>query len=478
MKNFLLLIVALFCTIFSVFAQTETENLAKYQFYRQRFNQYFIIVGEHEGENMVIGNRNRYMGKGICFGQHSIHFGYYLGMVATEYALLVRNGDLVQAQADLQELSSALNAYCEQMDKCEHRYNQEDRLDGFFVRENVPTDFLDTTTVLGLAHRQALNQNLNSSHVYDTSTGCFTGLEKGMPAYVNTLFQVYKNKELMSQDEAYGIMMGLALIIKCVPDLAERAKEIFTLIALQLVGKNPYRSCPNDGYIIKKPDCQPISESSGGNTALFGYGIAAAAAKATGLPIDTFINSLSIKDYMYCLRKYNLTGKSAAIIGFNNMYYIWKICGNGVPGNQEWNRSMAATLGAIGDSWGKHTDKSISKNVYWKKGEKQHDWRTFYLSLWRFLHDKTPNDTEKLMIQTELNAAPPFGPYNYKSQQFPDNFAKGGWAYTYRYRATFEEQFSGSKLTGNFSGLDYMLMYNLYQLLYAPADGNIPPFRK
>ena len=57
-----------------------------------------------------------------------------------------------------------------------------------------------------------------------------------MPAYINGLYQVYNTKEMMSQDEAYGIMMGLALVAKCVPPLADNARHLFKLIALHIIG--------------------------------------------------------------------------------------------------------------------------------------------------------------------------------------------------------------------------------------------------
>ncbi len=452
--------------LYSAFAQSEADNFHKYCTYRQRFSQYFMVSGSRQGECMVIGNRNRFFNTRISYGQHGIQFGYYLGMLSTEYALLIQYAQYEHADSTLHELQRAITAYCEYMDQCEYYFDKPNVVDGFFVRENVPVNFLDTSTAAGLEHMLWLNQGLTPQNVYITAQDSFYMLPKGMPGYINGLYQVYEKKEIMSQDEAYGVMTGLALTAKCVPPLADKAKELFRLITLQIIGINAYSDCKNEGYIIKKPDCEPISESGGGSTALFGYGIACAAACVTGMPIDSFINTFTPKDYRHSLSVYQLTGKLRVPIGFNNMYYMWKICGRGIPGQQEWNRAMGATLGALGNSWGKHTDKSITKNVYWTKGNKQHDWRTFYLSLWRILHNKPADKNEAYLIQQELNNAPPYGPYNYKTEQHPHNYAPGGWAYIYRYRATLDEQYNGSTLTGNFNGLDYMLMYNMYRLLY------------
>ena len=451
-------------------AQTEQENRDKYWHYRQRFNQYFMYVGDKSGESLVVCNRNRNMTTRLCFGQHGIHFGYYLGMLATEYQLLLRNHEQQTADSTLEELRYALLAYSEQMDKCEYYWDKEPCLDGFFVRENIPLDYLDTNTVSGRNHFNHLNTDLTKFHIFNSDSGKMGGLENGQPAFVNGLFDVSQRKEPMSQDEAYGVMMGLALVAKCVPPLEQEAKHLFELITLHIIGKNECQNCHSNGYEIRKPDCSSISESSGGVTAFFGYGIAAAAAKVTGKDIHYFYNTFDKEKFAYTVKEYFQTGKMKSTIGGNNMYMLWKICGNGIPGSQEWNRSMVSTLGAIGDSWGKRTDKSLAKNCHWTKGSKPHDWRTFYLSLWRFLHDKEPNTEEKQMIRHELDSAPYHGPYNFKSEAHPANFASGGWAYVYRYRATISEQFEGSRLLGVFNGLDYMLMYNLYQLLYGKRE--------
>jgi hypothetical protein len=454
----------------TITAQTEQENLDKYRHYRERFNQYFMYVGDKPGESLVVCTRNRNMTSQLCFGQHGVHFGYYLGMLATEYQLLVRNKQANAATSTLEELTFALLAYKEQMDKCEQYWGKEPCLDGFFIRENVPLDYLDTNITTGKNHFIHLNQGLTKENIFNSDSGVMEGLQNGQPAYVNGLYDVHQKKDPMSQDEAYGVMMGLSLVVKCVPELSQEAKQLFELISLHLIGKNDCQNCHGNGYEIKKPDCNSVSESTGGVTAFFGYGIAAAASKVTGKDIEYFYNTFDGEKFSYMFQNYFQTGKIKYTIGDNNMYMLWKICGNGIPGSQEWNRSMASTLAAIGDSWGKRTDKSLMKNCYWKKGSKPHDWRTFYLSLWRFLHDKEPNNKEKQLIKQELDAAPYEGPYNFKTNTHPTNFAPGGWAYVYRYRATLTEQYEGSWYQGIFNGLDYMLMYNLYQLLYGEKE--------
>ena len=476
MQKFILFL-CIFLITNAITAQDEQKNLDKYVHYRQRFNQYFMYVGDKSGESLVVCIRNRDFKPQLCYGQHGVHFGYYLGVLATEYTLLTRNNQPQQADKTLKELLSALSAYEEQLDKCEQYWNKEKCLDGFFIRENVPLNYLDTSTETGKTHFEYLNTDLTAENSWNSDSNRMIGLENGKPAWVNGLYEVYAQKDPMSQDEAYGVMMGLALVAKCVPPLAQEAKYLFELISLHIIGKNACQNCGGEGYVIKKPDCLSVSESTGGVTAFFGYGIACAAAKVTGKEIDYFYNTFNSKKLSSMVNDYSQTGKMKLTIGGNNMYMLWDMCKGGIPGSQEWNRSMASTLAAMGDSWGKKTEKGLINNCYWTKGTKPHDWRSFYLSLWRFLNDKPPNREEKELIKSELNAAPFEGTYNFKTEENPTNFATGGWAYTYRYRATIKEQFEGDgHLRGVYNGLDYMLMYNLYQLIYAGNDENIPAY--
>jgi len=249
-KTTIILIIFLFQS--AAAAQTERENLDKYWHYRQRFSQYFMYVGDKSGESLVVCIRNRDLQPQLCYGQHGVHFGYYLGVLATEYQLLIRNNQHQKAANTLEDLQFAMQAYEEQLDKCEQYWNKEKCLDGFFIRENIPLDFLDTSAESGKRHFDALNIELSSENVWNSDSGCMNGLENGNPAWVNGLYDVHAQKDPMSQDEAYGVMMGVSLVAKCVPPLAERAKSIFELISLHIIGKNACQNCGGEGDVIKK----------------------------------------------------------------------------------------------------------------------------------------------------------------------------------------------------------------------------------
>lgn len=147
MKTILVLIIIVSYNIV-ILAQTPQSNLEKYWFYRQRFNQYFIIPCKTDeclerGEGMIITNRNSYSDDLISFSQPKIMAGFYLGVLATEYKLLKNYNQHSEASKTLNDIKKALNTYI-RTDKIESEepwihYNSssEDKFDGFFLRNDL-----------------------------------------------------------------------------------------------------------------------------------------------------------------------------------------------------------------------------------------------------------------------------------------------------------------------------------------------------
>ncbi len=97
------LIIILTVSIQYVFSQSSV-NLAKYWFYRNRL-KCFVIPGSKIGESQFVCTRNRmdgnttdYAGKAnVDYGQLGEHDGLYIGVLATEYYLLNKNGQTTDA---------------------------------------------------------------------------------------------------------------------------------------------------------------------------------------------------------------------------------------------------------------------------------------------------------------------------------------------------------------------------------------------
>ena len=95
--------------------QSKFENEHyKYWYYRDRL-KYFVMPGDAPGQSIVAGARNMSIEEGLgCmtlkYPQPHTTMGYYIGVLATEYRLLIDNGQWVEANATLLDLKKENDA--------------------------------------------------------------------------------------------------------------------------------------------------------------------------------------------------------------------------------------------------------------------------------------------------------------------------------------------------------------------------------
>lgn len=447
------LYVHLLCILFfsaPLYSQVDHGYLIdKYWYYRQRL-KYFVDEGTNgslPGEGMVAGIRNKQSSDLISYGDQMVHFGYYLGVLATEYALLTYYGQ--DASATLDELNIALNCYV-RVDECEDNppWNQPFALyDGFHMRQDVPSSFLQN-------HAQ-LNEGL-------TSADNVAAVDPGSPAWVehvsaNSLlnwdvnpggspyqyFQTAEEMKLgsMSQDNAIGLIKGLALVYKCLPQgtyAHEKAREIAGKVISKIWG--------GGSWVILDPNQEAVPR---GSTAL-----------CYAVPL-TVIN-MAMGNPMLP------SGPNAG--NANISWQTLQFFGTGAE-----NNCMTLTMAALCDCWngsltGQAWLNTTSGCIYQLSG--QDNWDTFYLLLWEYLHDRSSPRLSLGKVEDQLMAAPCNGPYCYDSLNHVH--APNGWASTYKFEQAAPYQNHGKTGSqGNYNGLDYMLLYNLYHLINL-RDGQQP----
>jgi hypothetical protein len=421
------------------YSQNDYLNMQKYWYYRNRL-KYFIVPGSSEGESQIAGIRNNWK-KGmttISWGQHGVHFGYYLGVLATEYYLLnVFNQDYSET---LEELSLALNAYVEQMDKCEQKYyNLPDNFDGFFVRDNVTCDINYMSQ-----HLEQINNNLTINDTWDH-------FRDGRPGWVDCVLgcencpndgQINIPAVPMGQDEAIGLLKGLSLVYRCLPENSYQ-KTLSQEIALKIITK-----MWNYGlWVVVKPDGSVVSSNDGGIITTYAYSLSKCA-EYFGQNHLCFWSTTDVSTYQ--LRR----------LSWEAMQY----CGWGAS-----NNSMTATLAAVCDCWTAENSNPITgfllnttdEGIYLIGG--LDDWDPFYMMQWEILHNSRSPYLDKAKAQLMITQAPCEGPYCWS---LGDNRALSGWASSYRFEKDVEHQNNGegAGFEGVYHGLDYMLLYNLYYI--------------
>ncbi|MBI5541987.1 MAG: T9SS type A sorting domain-containing protein [Bacteroidia bacterium] len=479
------------------FAQSGTENMLKYWHYRNRLN-YFVIPGTRQGESEIISQRNDFtedvglhpdpFHKISSNGQHGVYFGYYLSMLATEYKLLSDNGQTNEAANTLHEINLALNQFANYMDRCENYWGYPDVEDGFFVSENMPSNpcnFLDTIasnghTTNGERHLDLLNKNLTlANNVWNSTTNTF-GLPAGHPGYTDfidsrTCYDGETTKKAMTQDEVIGVLQGLAFVRRYCPiNSWEYSKSKSIACNIITFVRNEYE---DNGvipirWLIFEPDGIPVHNPNNswiwwalgpGDARRYAFGFIKAA--------NYFDNTCNNN---YADPEAGLDEANWEPIGLHHSGVVW-------------NNSMSATLAAIGKSW--HVGITINLGCCWnwcpswlpcvhipayipatgwgiKNVTSYYNSETFYLMIYEALHNKSTTYMSQSKALTQINSAPCEGPYNYGNGNRPTDDIWGGWSGSYRWRDIITEQQGCCDPNGNYNGLDFMIFYNLYQIIY------------
>jgi hypothetical protein len=216
------------------YSQTIQDNHRKYWWYKSRLNNDFVKVGTGDGESMPFNQRG-YNGQGLIganadlsVGDGAATLGYYIALLATEYALLKKNNQ--NTDKVKHELFCALNAIDRLDYKAENVFeNGIYKLNGFFVRDDIPKNFVrnnydhfnyyntwdHVTTKFGVPNG---DPNTFDTGDHGFHSKCDRGMFKtnsGWASYVDDaetdgLFQE-------SQDQVYPILYGLAFVNKFVP---------------------------------------------------------------------------------------------------------------------------------------------------------------------------------------------------------------------------------------------------------------------
>lgn len=404
----------------TLFAQPTLNE--KYWDYKDNLNG-FIQIGTTSGMSLPATWKDTVNNK-MSWSDNSIILGWYIAVLASEYVLLneddfpdfssIRPNAVTANKNELYYALKALerlDAKAESSFPCDSIHNL---INGFFIRDDVPLDFHKHFKNISI-----IESDYSSINVYD--------------------------KE-MSQDQAYHLLLGLSLVKRFVPDslthngLGLRQFAIDqALLILEWIQK--------DKWIIKNPVCslnnQAKDVSRGANTEQFSAGI----------------NEM-VKYFSDGNLNYNSSIKA-------NNINIWNILRDpSSPAYQnEDNMHMVMSIAAVGNAW-----SSISLSSLMDLASK-HKWYVYPL-LNVLLHNNNVSSnqmdtlnywSEKMLLQAPLN-----GPYSTYPQQ-----NSHGYAVNLRFLHDSTNQYKGKSNSAGqkYSGLDYMLLHNLYYLANSSLVG-------
>jgi hypothetical protein len=423
MKNHFLSAVIFITCLANATAQTQQTNLDKYWHYRQRLTTDFLLVGEQQGMSMP-ASRIDTIQQRMAWGDNTIGLGFYIGMLATEHYMLsnpqkfsgYNGGDTSALTRTENELYYALKGLRRLDETAEISFPSPcDSLglvrNGFILRDDVPADFHSN-----FANITSVKSDYTSANVYDNE---------------------------MSQDQVYHVLTGLALVKKFVPS---------TLI---VNGMNIRQEAIEQGlkiaewvstysWTIKNPAClvsgNPKDVARGANATLFSHGL-----------------NLMVKYLSDETVNYDTLVMPSAITVWNTL----NVSTNPGYSNTD-NIHMAMTIAAVGKGWDTATLPALmdlgTKNKW-----------AAYPMIYCLLHNDTAaagfpvfRDTLNMWSEDMLNEAPAEGPYN----DYPLAITHGYGVWNRFIRARTQHYIGDATTMKNkFSGLDYMLLHNLYYAL-------------
>lgn len=509
----LLLFISITLSSLKVLGQSDAMNLQKYWYYRDRFLNGFTIIGDGPGESLAAHARFKNFDNNqqseIGFGaDNTIDLAWYWAVLATEYKLL-KDHDLDYTKTK-KELYYALQAFNRLDVKAESYYRDSaypssypaTDLNGFFMRndiesragysywENHATELSNSTFDLPEIHDlQNATSDLDQFGIIPTdyrfrATNCQGSGE-------------------MSKDQVFNLIMGLALIKKCVdPDdyyaddigarifmdgeisfvqetknIANRLMAICSgyswgneEICLDWSGENGNKWCINNPVLniaVSGNTCC-CGVGSVGGTGAAKYGIAKAIMYITDQVIGDYLTTAEQSEGYIAWQLGDALQNDNAPVGDGEYYKVIMLAAIGhslhssyIPYENNTQQQLCTATHSIdhGTLWGGWIDCPIIPLLH------------------AYLHDKELDCFDQSEYSDLLSSAPCEGPYNFSSIDGFPSYSTYEWSSDNRFvwpERRGDWTIDQPAKSGEYNGLDYMLLHNLYYLYYGfPAQWEI-----
>ncbi|MEA3443907.1 MAG: T9SS type A sorting domain-containing protein [Bacteroidota bacterium] len=456
----------LFFCLFQTNSQTLEANLQKYWYYRERLKNDFMVVDNNnaQGTNIPAGRRyvDEYNETVLKWGDAEGYLGMYMMVLATEYKLLKDNQQ--DYSETLQELKNALHAF-ERLDKyAEYWWRDPDihnlpsDINGFFIRDDVGS------------HPDSANYILN----HPNSQLAQSGINKIESDFINDDDGGHPCE--MSKDQVWLILPGLALVEELVDEpgyiiqdilganvtFCEWARKITHRVISYCQGQsddwNIYNTVTGD-LVRRGPH---VHEQGFGYEWPFHFGFAEAGNSITDQygysSLHCGSSSTNGTDFREAARA-QASFKPESFYSFGSLISL-------MNGESSWQ-----SLGWWGDEFTYYEFlRHVMLDVHW------YEHFRLIRGIIHVLPDISYDDQAARQTYLDLlNIAPECGPFNFYYE------SSGTWIYpVYEWSSLSrlirpEDLGSGNNKSGFYSGLDYMLLHNLFCLTYENFIHTVEP---
>lgn len=444
------LLIGLFISGYNLLAQTPELNYEKYKTYRQRLVNDFMVSssGDELGTNIPASIRNEYT-RQMRWGDATINLSNYMAVLATEYKLFKSNN--IPIDQTLFELNNAMMAM-ERLDAgAGIFYGDRDALpfpNGFFIRDDVPENF---------------------TREWAWKNPSFNDYPHVKSDFMDQNIRLNE----MSQDQVWHLIVGLALISHLVDDttvwlvpqyhgpmrftIAQRAM----IAGYRIIHAMQDKAClikskvSGQGLCIKywhlKNPSYEKAVKRGANPNFLKYGFAESGNYITQQAFGNMHWGNSRRGEIW----FNLSKAFQFLQRFTssgNIEYIYYLGSTATVGNVWSTRDLMRLFN-------RH-----QKFPFIPKPHYEH-----FALISCVLHNDCPAllEKERPYYQDLLNKAPMEGPFNYGYN--PGRLYEHEWSSINRF-VWPERRGTGTREhhQGEYNGLDYMMLFNLYYLVYDP----------
>lgn len=432
----------------------DSANIAKYDNYMTRFLSKFIVVsaGNERGTNIPFDRQ--YWSSPEDYGNlvqgENSHapMGQWVGVLATEYAL--KNGRSGQDLTPiLQKLRYALQAFDRLDDQAEAYYRIENTWSDC-TDYNVSSGDVDANTYPGDRNGYVLRNDMpcdfsatwfDGTHPPHASEPHLWGHDEGHGiVYVKNDWSDPTHKKYaadQSPEEIWGSLPGLALVSRLVttPAWVDGQYIDFSQWAKDLVDRMITYAIEHDRWWLENPKGHHFATDWLRVRNELSVGLAGAGAWITGnLGYEAYVPSTA--------------------------YGIW--LGAGLT-NADGSMYQARSMSAVGNIKYKENGHSTIWNLEHQTVSLLVNKNEHLPLIWKVLHEGagTGDRINPQWYGAMLNSAPSDGPHWYG----PNTGSSCVW--NSGDRLTDPGDPRTQTYTGEFTGLDYMLLHNLYHLVYS-----------
>ena len=496
MKKLIFIYIIISACFFKLYSQSTSENLQKYWYYRERLKNY-VLVSSNFNEPGTNIPADRILNDTISWDDGNAAFNHYIAMLATEYKLLKIYGQ--DYSQTIKELYYALKSF-ERLDKTAESYYRSNHsqlstdLNGFFIREDITKDFWRKYGRNGT--NPYFNQSRNKRTLDPSNPESITDweYEKSEDNTWHYLEAFSLVNSLVGSEYVDGTLIDFKKLIKDnvrrVIDDMKHNHMVHTIIWKISPPTHIKNNFAYEWYVENPVTNEPVELGSGldGTMLYVSYGFVEAGNHILGenrytpphiaKALFKTLLSVPMSEIDLTLDVYNkivpviFTGYidvelSISAPGYKRTVLDFVHDPPGAYTKDSWTTS----LGNIGQDDYKIRSLCATGNISYQDGlspyeiliKKQKESSVLKYEHFPLIWCVSNNDyslisnENKSYIENLLNYAPECGPYY---------FAQGddGGLWSSSSRLVWPEKLHGGCPTGEYNGLDYMLLHNLYWL--------------